>query len=89
VLKATAHTKLLNFATNVGAFGIFAIAGVIYWKIGLIMGVAQFLGARLGATLAMRVGAGLIKPLLVISCVALAVKLLADPANPLRVALGL
>jgi hypothetical protein len=35
------------------------------------------------------VGAGLIKPLLVISCVALAVKLLADPANPLRVALGL
>lgn len=89
VLKATAHTKLLNFATNVGAFGIFAIAGVIYWKIGLIMGVAQFLGARLGATLAMRVGAGLIKPLLVISCVALAIKLLADPANPLRVALGM
>jgi uncharacterized membrane protein YfcA len=88
VLKATAHTKLLNFATNIGAFGVFALAGVIYWKIGLIMGVAQFLGARLGAMLAMRIGAGLIKPLLVVVCLALAVKLLADPANPLRLLLG-
>ena len=32
----------------------------------------------------MRNGARLIKPLLVIVCVALAVRLLADPANPLR-----
>lgn len=88
VLKATAHTKMLNFATNIGAFAVFAMAGVIHWKIGLMMGVAQFLGARLGATLAMRIGAGLIKPLLVVVCLALAVKLLADPANPLRLILG-
>ena len=53
-----------------------------------MMGVAQFLGARLGASLAMRIGAKLIKPLLVLVCVALAVKLLADPANPLRVMIG-
>jgi hypothetical protein len=36
----------------------------------------------------MRIGAGLIKPLLVVVCLALAVKLLADPANPLRLLLG-
>ncbi|MFC5386416.1 TSUP family transporter [Aquamicrobium segne] len=89
VLKATAHTKFLNFATNIGAFAVFAIAGVIYWKIGLIMGIAQFLGARLGATLAMRIGSGLIKPLLVLVCMALAIKLLADPENPLRLVLDL
>ncbi|TPM25954.1 TSUP family transporter [Mesorhizobium sp. B2-3-4] len=88
VLKATAHTKLLNFASNIGGFIVFAAVGVIFWKIGLMMGVAQFLGARLGASLAMRIGARLIKPLLVIVCVALAVKLLADPANPLRVMIG-
>ncbi|MEI9418231.1 TSUP family transporter [Mesorhizobium sp. Cs1321R2N1] len=88
VLKATAHTKLLNFASNIGGFIVFAAVGVISWKIGLMMGVAQFLGARLGASLAMRIGAKLIKPLLVIVCVALAVKLLADPANPLRVMIG-
>ncbi len=84
VLKATAHTKLLNFASNIGGFIVFAAFGVVYWKIGLMMGVAQFLGARLGASLAMRIGAKLIKPLLVIVCLALAVKLLADPTNPLR-----
>ena len=88
VLKATAHTKLLNFASNIGGFIVFAIAGVVYWKIGLMMGVAQFLGARLGASLAIRIGARLIKPLLVIICLALAVKLLADPANPLRQLIG-
>jgi uncharacterized membrane protein YfcA len=68
---------------------VFAAAGVIYWKIGLMMGVCQFLGARVGALLAVRIGARLIKPLLVVVCVALAAKRLADPANPLRVALGL
>ncbi len=88
VLKATAHTKLLNFATNAGAFAVFALAGAIHWKVGVAMGVAQFVGARLGATLAIRIGSRLIKPLLVAICVALAIKLLADPANPLRVALG-
>jgi uncharacterized membrane protein YfcA len=78
VLKATAHTKLLNFASNLGGFAVFALVGVVHWRIGLAMGLAQFLGARLGAGLAMRKGARLIRPLLVLVCTALAVKLLAD-----------
>lgn len=89
LLKATAHTKLLNFSSNTGGFVIFALVGVVHWKIGLIMGVAQFLGARLGASLAMRSGARIIKPLLVLSCIALATKLLMDPAHPLRLLLGM
>lgn len=89
VLKATAHTKLLNFGSNVGSFVIFAAVGAVVWKVGLMMGVSQFLGARLGAMLAMRVGARLIKPLLVVACVALAVKLLLDPTNPIRTFIGL
>jgi uncharacterized membrane protein YfcA len=84
VLKATAHTKLLNFASNLGGFVAFAFVGVVSWKIGLMMGVASFLGARLGAGLAMRNGARLIRPLLVLVCVALAVKLLMEPENPIR-----
>ncbi|MEM1376685.1 MAG: TSUP family transporter [Pseudomonadota bacterium] len=75
VLKATAHTKLLNFASNVGGFILFTWAGAIAWKIGLVMGIAQIAGARLGSTLAMRNGAKLIKPLLVLTCFALAVRL--------------
>jgi uncharacterized membrane protein YfcA len=88
VLKATAHTKLLNFSSNVGSFLVFAVSGAVLWKIGLVMGAAQFLGARIGASLAIRVGSGLIKPLLVVVCVALAVKLLSDPAHPLRQLFG-
>jgi len=78
VLKATAHTKLLNFASNVGSLLFFSAAGVVVWKVGLVMGAAQFLGARLGARLAMKNGARLIKPLLVATCVVLAIRLLID-----------
>lgn len=85
VLKATAHTKLLNFATNIGGFVAFAFVGAVVWKAGLVMGAAQFAGARLGAHLAMKKGARLIKPLLIVTCIALAIRLLADPQNPIRV----
>lgn len=84
VLRATAHTKLLNFSSNLGGFLAFAFVGVVHWQVGLMMGLASFAGARVGAGLAMRNGARLIRPRLVVVCVALAVKLLADPANPLR-----
>ncbi len=69
VLKATAHTKLLNFASNIGGFAALRRGrrGVVEGR-ALMMGVAQFLGARAGAGLAMRIGARLIKPLLVIVC---------------------
>ncbi len=89
MLKATAHTKLLNFASNIGGFAAFSLVGAVAWKVGLAMGAAQFLGARLGASVAMRQGARLIRPMLVVVCIALAVKLLADPTQPLRQFIGL
>ncbi|MBN9031263.1 MAG: hypothetical protein BGO05_18925 [Rhizobiales bacterium 63-7] len=88
VLKATAHTKFLNFGSNIGAFTVFVLNGVVLWKVGIVMGFGQFLGAQAGSRLAMRSGAKIIKPLLVITCVALALKLLSDPAHPLRIWLG-
>ena len=84
VLRATAHTKLLNFASNVGGFAVFAASGVIDWRIGLSMGAMQIAGAWLGARMAIRVGSRLIKPLIVIVCIALAVRLLLDETNPIR-----
>lgn len=76
VLRATAHTKLLNFASNLGSLLVFAAQGAPWWVLGLAMGAAQIAGARLGARLAMRIGARLIKPLLVISASALAARLI-------------
>lgn len=76
VLKATAHTKMLNFGSNIGSLAIFAFSGATWWAIGFAMAAAQVAGASLGARLAMRIGAGLIKPLLVVTSTALALRLL-------------
>lgn len=76
VLRATAHTKLLNFASNLGGLIAFAITGAPWWAIGIAMGLAQVAGAALGARLAMRIGARLIKPLLVTMSTLLALRLL-------------
>lgn len=89
LLKATAHTKLLNLGSNLGSLCVFAVNGAIFWKLGLMMGVGQLIGAQIGSRLAMRGGAKIIKPLLVISCIAMATKLLSDPAHPIRIWLGI
>jgi uncharacterized protein len=84
VLRAAAYTKLLNFTSNIAALLVFALAGKVYWIMGLSMGVGQFLGARVGSRLAIRNGAKLIRPLVVVVCCGMAIRLLMDPANPLR-----
>lgn len=76
LLRATAHTKLLNFASNVGSMLVFAVVASPWWLVGLSMGVAQFAGAQVGARLAVRVGARMIRPLLVVTSLALASRLL-------------
>lgn len=76
VLKATAHTKLLNLFSNLGGLLSFAIVGQPLWLLGITMGFAQIAGAALGAKLAARIGARLIKPLLVVTSATLALRLL-------------
>ena len=89
VTKATAHTKVANSASGLGALCLFASNGTIYWSVGFIMAVGAFVGAQIGSVLAMRIGAKLIRPLLVtISCF-MAIRLMLDPANPLRAVFGI
>lgn len=76
ILKATAHTKLLNFASNLGGLIAFALVGNPLWILGFSMAAAQILGAALGARVAMKVGAKVIKPLLVVTSTALALRLI-------------
>lgn len=78
ILKATAHTKLLNFASNIGGLLGFVLVAKPLWLLGLAMGAAQIAGAYLGSRLATRVGAKLIKPVLVAASTALALRLLWD-----------
>ena len=74
ILKATAHTKLLNLSSNIGGLIVFAVFGATWWFTGIVMGLAQVAGAALGAKIAIRVGANVIRPLLVITSVALALR---------------
>ncbi len=83
-VKATAHTKLVNFASNAGSLALFAAAGQVLWPVGLLMGVCALAGAQVGARLAVRHGARLIRPLIVLVCAGVALRLLLDPAHPVR-----
>ncbi len=76
LVNATAQTKIVNFASNFGALITFILGGKVLWMIGIIMGIGQLLGARLGATLVLRQGAGLVRPLLATASIAVTLRLL-------------
>lgn len=88
-VRAVAQTKCLNLASNAGALVFFALSGHIVWSAGFVMGAAAFAGAQVGSRLVLKHGARLIRPLIVLVCFAVALKLLSDPANPLRAFLGI
>jgi len=75
-LVATGQTKLLNFASNVGGFVLFALVGAVAWKLGLLMALGQLIGGRIGAGLAIKNGERIIRPLLVVTSLAMAIRLL-------------
>ena len=84
VVRATAHTKAANFASNVAGLLTLAASGHILWVLGLAMGLGQFCGAALGARAAMAGGARLVRPLLVTVCLVLSAKLALDRFPGLR-----
>ena len=74
--RATALTKLLNLTSNVASVIFFAIGGKILWTLGLSMAAGAMLGNYLGSHTAMRFGARLIRPLLVVLSLGLTARLL-------------
>lgn len=83
LLRATATTKLLNFASNIGAIIVLGAGGQVFWTLGLVMAAASVIGGRLGSMTAIRFGGKLIRPLLVTISIAMTIRLLADPQNPI------
>lgn len=84
LVRAIANTKYLNLATNLAGLIAMAAGGKVLWTLGLAMAGANVLGNQLGARLALRYGGRGVRPLLVVMSAALAVRLLLDPANPVR-----
>lgn len=76
IAKATAHSKLLNFTSNLASLLFFALGGKLVWSVGLCMALGQFIGARLGSRMVIKQGGKIIRPLIVIMSLAISTKLL-------------
>jgi uncharacterized membrane protein YfcA len=74
--RATALTKLFNWTSNVAAVLLFALGGKVIWVLGACMAVGAMSGGWLGSHTAMRFGARLIRPLLIVASLGLTARLL-------------
>ncbi len=74
--KATAHTKVLNFISNITSLAFFIAGGNVIWSVGLVMIGAQFIGARIGSKLVLTKGQKLIRPLIVVVCIIMSARLI-------------
>jgi uncharacterized membrane protein YfcA len=83
LVRAIANTKFLNLATNIAGLLAMIAGGKVLWLLGLAMAAANVAGNQVGARLALRFGGRGVRPLLVVVSLALTIKLLADPANPI------
>lgn len=75
-VSATGHAKVLNFTTNLSSLLVFAWSGQVVLEAGLVMATGQFIGARLGASTAIRKGAGFIRWITVIIAIAISLSLI-------------
>lgn len=64
-VKATAYAKVFNLKSNLIALACFALGHNVDYRVGLCMAAGQLLGGRLGAHLAIRNGAKLIRPIFI------------------------
>ena len=87
IMRAISFTKLANASCNLGSLAIFITKGLIIWPLAISMAVSSALGAQFGARYAIKVGPRIIKPMLIIVCTALAIKLFSNDDNPLKIML--
>jgi uncharacterized membrane protein YfcA len=84
LVRATAQTKAVNFASNLSSLIVMIAGGHVIWIAGLAMAVGSITGSQIGSRLAMRFGSRLIRPLLIVMSLALTAKMLLDPKNPIH-----
>jgi uncharacterized protein len=75
-LQAVATTKVINIFSSLVATAIFAIRGVVDYKLGAVLGLTMFLGALVGGHVAMRLPAVWLRRIFLVAVVALAARML-------------
>lgn len=78
IRKATASAKPVVVAANATSLLIFMASGHLLLTVGICMALSQIVGAYIGSNLAISKGVAIIKPVLVVSTLAIAIKLLLD-----------
>jgi len=73
--RATGLTKLFNLTSNIASLAVFAAGGKIIFALGACMALGSMSGAWAGSHMATRLGAKVIRPLLVAVSLALTAKL--------------
>ncbi len=76
ILKANGITKAVNMTTNLTSLVIFLLHGQILIPLGIAAAVCNMAGGYLGAGLAMKEGAKIVRPVLVIVLVLLMIKII-------------
>jgi uncharacterized protein len=79
--RASGNAKIVNLASNLAAFTLFAARGTIIWHVALPMAAANALGAATGAHLAVRNGDRLVRGVVLVVVLAVVVKLAVDLAR--------
>lgn len=78
MMRATAYTKVMNFGSNLSSLVVFLLGRKIYFLPGLVMGIGQLLGARIGSRMVLVRGTRFIRPIFLAAVLAITVKLLLD-----------
>jgi uncharacterized membrane protein YfcA len=79
--RASGNAKVVNLASNLAAFLLFAQRGTIVWTIALPMAAANAIGAAVGARLALQRGDRLVRWVVLVVVLAVVVKLAHDLAR--------
>jgi uncharacterized protein len=74
----TAHTKVMNFTSNIVSLGVFLMGGCVRFGPGLVMAAGQLLGSRIAAGLVLSKGARIIRPVFIAAVLAVTLKLMWD-----------
>lgn len=74
--RATAYTKVMNFTSNLVALVFFQVNGFVSLPEGIVMGLGQVAGARIGARLVITRGSRFIRPVFIAVVIAISAKLL-------------
>ena len=76
--RATGYTKVMNFTSNIVSLAVFVAGGHVCLAAGLVMGVGQALGARVGSRLVIVRGTGFIRPVFITMVLVITAKLWYD-----------